>query len=201
MVGNDVVDLGDPEVQPGAQHPRFDARVFAPCERDALEASGAPHRLRWILWAAKEAAYKVAKKLDPAAIFSPSRFCVRLDADLRGEVEFEERRIPVQIDEDCLRLHAVASSDAELLPTLRQQVAFLPGGLGSAPEAVRALATLGVADWLGARPQELSIRRMGRVPVLFRGDVPAAVDLSLSHHGRFVAFACHRGGPCIGSPS
>ena len=28
MVGNDVVDLGDPETRPGATHPRFDARVF-----------------------------------------------------------------------------------------------------------------------------------------------------------------------------
>ena len=65
MIGNDVVDLGDAEVQPGATHPRFDARVFAREEREALRASGAPNRLRWILWAAKEAAYKAARKLDP----------------------------------------------------------------------------------------------------------------------------------------
>ena len=58
MIGNDIVDLRDPEVQPGASHPRFDRRVFAPEERSALAASGARERLRWILWAAKEAGRK-----------------------------------------------------------------------------------------------------------------------------------------------
>jgi phosphopantetheinyl transferase (holo-ACP synthase) len=193
MVGNDVVDLGDPEVQPGAQHPRFDARVFARCEREALGGSGAPHRLRWILWAAKEAAYKVARKLDPKLVFSPSRFRVRLDPNLRGEVDVEGRSIAVRVDEDRLRLHAVAHLDAAALSALREEVAFLPSGLGDASAAVRALATLGVADWLEARPEDLHIRRVGRVPILFHRSDPAPVDLSLSHHGRFVAFACELG--------
>ncbi len=59
MVGNDIVDLGDAETCNGPSHPGFDARVFAPVERRALAASPAPNRLRWSLWAAKEAAYKL----------------------------------------------------------------------------------------------------------------------------------------------
>ena len=35
MIGNDVVDLGDADTRPGAQHRRFDERVFAPSERRA----------------------------------------------------------------------------------------------------------------------------------------------------------------------
>jgi phosphopantetheinyl transferase (holo-ACP synthase) len=201
MVGNDVVDLGDPEVQPGAQHPRFDARVFARCERAALGGSGAPHRLRWILWAAKEAAYKVARKLDPKIVFSPARFRVRLDANLHGEVEVEGGAIAVKVDEDRLRLHAVAHTEAAVLASVRHQVAFLPSGLADASAAVRALATLGVADWLEARPEDLTIRRVGRVPILLHRGRPAPVDLSLSHHGRFVAFACAVPGRPMGGPS
>ena len=64
LVGNDVVDLHDPQSQPEALHPRFDARVFSLGEREALGASSSPHSLRWSLWAAKESAYKLAKKLD-----------------------------------------------------------------------------------------------------------------------------------------
>jgi len=105
------------------------------------------------------------------------------------------------VDEDRLRLHAVAHGDAASLAALRQEVAFLPNGLGDASAAVRALATLGVADWLGARPEDLQIRRVGRVPVLFHRGDPAPVDLSLSHHGRFVAFACELGRRGAGHPS
>src|SRR3990172_11249674 len=88
MVGDARVDLGDPEARESALPPRFDARVFAPAERAALGASPASGRLRWILWAAKEAAYKLARKLDPGVAFSPSRFVVSLDATLRGRVAF-----------------------------------------------------------------------------------------------------------------
>jgi len=78
MLGNDVIDLGDPETLPGALHPRFDARVFTPHERAALANAARPERLRWRLWALKEAAYKCLKKLEPQTGFSPQRFAVQL---------------------------------------------------------------------------------------------------------------------------
>ena len=40
MIGNDVVDLGQRGVQPGAQHPRFDARVFSASELAAATSQG-----------------------------------------------------------------------------------------------------------------------------------------------------------------
>jgi hypothetical protein len=76
MLGNDVVDLWDPETRPGAAHPRFDVRVFDPTELAALARSRAPNQLRWVLWAAKEAAYKAAKRMDPTTLLSPRRFVV-----------------------------------------------------------------------------------------------------------------------------
>ncbi|MFB3117247.1 MAG: 4'-phosphopantetheinyl transferase superfamily protein, partial [Myxococcota bacterium] len=73
LVGNDVVDLHDPETLQEALHPRFDARVFTSVELEALSvsapASASRHELRWTLWAAKESAYKLAKKLDPSVRF------------------------------------------------------------------------------------------------------------------------------------
>ena len=65
MVGNDVVDLADAEVQNSPVHPRFDLRVFSALERQALrrkaalqgraalQGSASPDRLRWVLGAAK----------------------------------------------------------------------------------------------------------------------------------------------------
>ena len=78
MVGNDVVDLRDPESAPETLHPRFDTRVFSEAERAAIAASPDAARLRWKLWAAKEAAYKLARKISPTTIFAPARFEVAL---------------------------------------------------------------------------------------------------------------------------
>ena len=108
MVGNDVVDLADREVCNGPAHPRVDARVFAPAERRALEAGGAPNRLRWTLWAAKEAAYKLAVKRDPNVIFAASRFVVKFDRALHGEVEHPGGRVAVPLATRGDAVHAVA---------------------------------------------------------------------------------------------
>ncbi len=97
MIGNDVVDLRDRDARPETLHPRFDARVFSPAERLALERSEDPDRQRWRLWSAKEAAYKLARKLDPSSTFSPSRFEVELDRDSRGTVCYRGRRIAVRV--------------------------------------------------------------------------------------------------------
>jgi len=188
MVGNDVVDLADPEVRSGPAHPRFDARVFAPLEREALRASGEPNRLRWMLWAAKEAAYKLLKKRDPKLVFSPARFVVALDGSLRGEVAHEGRTFCVSLRTDADALHAVATDDA-------RDAARVVSAVGVAAEpfdpstAARALAVRTLAERLGLPSAAFRLGRRARIPTLQVAGLTTPLDLSLSHHGRFVAFA------------
>ena len=95
-VGNDVVDLDDPETRIEALHPRWAERVFTEAERRALAASRVRHRLHWALWAAKESGYKALRRLDPAAVFSPRAFEIELEAPrevravFRGEVRHRD---------------------------------------------------------------------------------------------------------------
>ena len=84
MLGNDIVDLGDPESRAEGRHARFDGRVFDETERVLIDAAPEPERVRWLLWAAKESAYKAARKEDPHTVFAPSCFVVRLEGDARG---------------------------------------------------------------------------------------------------------------------
>src|SRR4029453_11561642 len=86
-----VVDFAASEARAGAAHPRFDARVFACSEREALLRSDAPPGLPWILWAAKEAAYKAVKRADPATVFSPRRFVVARLGGAAARVVFAHR--------------------------------------------------------------------------------------------------------------
>ena len=194
MVGNDVVDLRDRDARPETLHPRFDARVFTAGERLALERSEDPTRQRWRLWSAKEAAYKVARKLDASATFSPRRFEVELDRQARGTVCYCRRRFAVRVLEQEGGLHALATSedapDAELVHALQRLPArsmLLPGELS---RAARRLACERIAARLGVAACDLEVRKRERIPELWLADEPLPVDLSLSHHGELAAFAC-----------
>ena len=190
MVGNDVVDLSDREVAEGPGQSRFDQRVFAPGEREALRSSAAPGRLRWQFWAAKEAAYKLAKKTDPGVIFSPSRFVVSLDGSGLGEVEHAGSGYLVRLVTRGDAVHAVAT-EWDASGRIVSGVASTEVPLDASRE-VSKLATRALAEGLNVPVEAIRIGRRGRIPTLeVRGR--AGVDLSLSHHGRYVAFACDVG--------
>lgn len=193
MVGNDIVDLSDPGAQPGARHPRFDARVFAASERRLLTSAGDP--LRWIYWAAKESAYKVARRLDPSCVFAPSRFVVRLDDALRGCVQTDAADFPVAVDVRDGRVHAVATRPGGSPERADAAVSRLPAhdrddpGHAAPGRAARRLAIACAARALSLEPWRLSIDRERRAPRLLLCEDTPVGSLSLSHHGRFVACA------------
>ena len=82
MVGNDIVDLFDPDAQPRSFRPGFDERVFAAEERRAIEQDPNPLARRWAHWAAKEAAYKLARQIDETFVFSPRRLVANYDVPM-----------------------------------------------------------------------------------------------------------------------
>jgi phosphopantetheinyl transferase (holo-ACP synthase) len=208
MVGNDVVDLNDRDADPGSLNPRFDARVFSAEELETLRVSARPVQLRWRLWAAKEAAYKAVSKAHPEIVFSPLRFRVELGRPFgkteveTGVVSCSAGRCQVSVAESDAAVHAVARFD----PPCRREASEAPtlhrGQLRVAPartvcedphapsRVVRAFSRVRLAEILGVDADELEIRRRGRIPELWIGGVRAEADLSLSHHGTVVAFAC-----------
>jgi phosphopantetheinyl transferase (holo-ACP synthase) len=193
MIGNDVVDLAQRGVQPGAQHPRFDARVFGECERAELARGDAPASLRWVYWAAKEAAYKVAKKLDRSVVWAPSRFAVTLDSAGFGRVEHGGRSFALRVESTPEFVHALAHDGSAGAAAQRAGVGTLLGPDDDLSACARAFACAELAGVFGTAPAALSILKQGRIPVLWIAGAPASADLSLSHHGRFVAYACELG--------
>jgi hypothetical protein len=174
-------------------HPRFDLRVFTDEERWLIEAAAVPERARWALWAAKESAFKVAKKLHDEIPFHPKSFAVRWLEDARAEVRHRVAGcFQVWVEEARDWIHAVAAPAAEALarPTTAVEVveeqAPLPGRLG---EMARDLARRAVAPFFSLEAGDLTVILRDRIPHLsLRGRV-LPVDLSLSHHGRVVGCA------------
>jgi hypothetical protein len=202
MIGNDIIDLRDPDADFATYSPRFDERVFGPFERHAIEADGDPEACRWRTFAAKEAAYKALRKIDSQATFSPRRLEVAIQSGdpLRALVidrgtpksrgTFEVRFF---VDESCVHAIALHSEwDASrLVYGSRRTEAIALGGPGAdvPGQAARLLACEKIAEAMGIAEKELEIRKRDRIPFLLAGGVPVSGNLSLSHHGAFVGFA------------
>jgi phosphopantetheinyl transferase (holo-ACP synthase) len=192
MVGNDVIDLGDREVIEGPTHPRFDQRVFAAAERALLRSSRSPGLLRWTLWSAKEAAYKLARKRNSRVIFSPRRFVVDLEQADRARIHHGSIEFTVRIASAGHALHALAQDAGR--GDDRLVWAVEPKGRDADPSrAARALAARVLGEELELPAEAFRFGRHGRVPTLAVEGRRGSLDLSLSHHGRFVAFACQVG--------
>ena len=184
MIGNDVVDLRDPEAHAGSLNRRFDDRVMAASERAWLATRLTPDRDRWKLWAAKEAAYKVMRRVNPTVVFSPVRFVVASDDDGVGNVTVGDTLLDVEVRVIDDAVHAVASV------TGTPRAAIVAGclrGAGSDPSAAaRRLAIDVVAARAGRGDASVAMR--GRLPELQTAG-GAAIPISLSHHGEIVGFA------------
>ena len=191
-VGNDIVDLAAREP---ALHPRFRARVFTADEQQRI---GDDQALLWCYWAAKEAAYKTLKRIEPALVFAPRT----LEFDhASSTVACEGWRLPCRhsLNEKwamalCTHNPSVASPFSpvrlwtEALTTL-EEVAQRPL---SPSEAVRLLARRECAQLLQLSPESLTIGSLPaspKIPCLLREDQQLPHPLSFSHHGRFVSCA------------
>lgn len=193
LVGNDVVDLGDSEIAEHHARERFVARVCCDEERARLAVAASPKRYLWTLFAAKEAAYKVARKIHGDAIFAHRRFVVA--EDLRS-VRWGDLELALRVEADDARVHAVTST--EPAPAIAAVAAIWRNEPPST--AGRTLLREALARAHDCTPDEIEVARtelpdswdgFGPPRVLLRG-APIARDVSLSHDGRFVAFAASR---------
>lgn len=191
-VGNDVVDLQDPGNQPDSIHPRFDHRVFSDSELQLIEAVSSVserHVLRWTLWAAKESVFKLVQQCDETLQFRPRSFETRLpasDSVDSAQVRFEGSVYPVALDITQDRVHAVARNPGTK-PVSGIDRPARPPSAADASTLVRAQAARTIGRQLGIMPEEIEIT--GRIPRAVRNGKRLPVDISLSHHGRYLAHA------------
>lgn len=179
MIGNDLVDLRAREAAGKSRNARFVARVFTVREAQLIAASAAPDAALWMLWAAKEAAYKVAKKLRSDAIFAHSRYEVVPDAPelvlepragssrpgghvrLRGIAGLGDARFPIEWKSSASFVHCVALDAAGDFSSLR--IAIVSHDELDQARYDHELTERELASLSAARPAEsLAVRRLAR---------------------------------------
>ncbi|MEX2571691.1 MAG: 4'-phosphopantetheinyl transferase superfamily protein [Gemmatimonadota bacterium] len=88
-IGNDLVDLRAPEIAGKAEDERFTRRVLSDSEARCLLETAEPDLALWMIWAAKEAAFKAARKVVGEIPFAHRSFQVALAADVASRVGAE----------------------------------------------------------------------------------------------------------------
>jgi phosphopantetheinyl transferase (holo-ACP synthase) len=185
VIGNDVVDLGDPAIEDHHRIERFVARVCADEERPRVRSKAD----LWSLFAAKEAAYKALVMLGRDPGFSHRAIVVAADRVL---VRWGDYRLALRLTGDDDHVHAVAW-DARL-PEPVAHASRTPEPPG---DAARALACELTARATGLDVAALRVVRDPSPeawdgfgpPRVERLGAPIGVEVSLSHDGRFVAAA------------
>lgn len=140
LVGNDVVDLADPRCHGKARDARFVERVFSPEEASVIREADMPDRALWVLWAAKEAGFKVISKiLGSPPPFAHARFTVQVSSTARprvsGRVTYGQTAVPLVANVRPDRIHAVAWNS----PGVWDAEPMLPASVAMAVETVEGV--------------------------------------------------------------
>ena len=180
------MDLTDPGIARHHENERFVARVCSADERPRVLTA----RDLWILFAAKEAAYKALVKVGAAPGFGHRAIRVAPGLD---RVSWGEWSLELSVTGDADHVHAVAWTGLH-------PVARVARTRDDESEAARRIARELVADAIGCSPDDLAVLRdpapgawdgQGPPRIVRRGD-PVDADVSLSHDGPFAAAAILR---------
>ena len=198
LVGNDVVDLTLEGSVQKFQDRRFLERVFTWEERQIIHSADYPDVVLWGFWAAKEASFKLIKKLNDGVVFSPQNIVVQgnPETDPTGQAILGPYVVAVTWTGGVGWVHALAtqptrSSNCLFRVESRPSQQNFEQSFSESAE-VRALAQRLLAEigWPSTRI-ERARRPDGRLqwPTVFAGSTGLPVDVSLSHDGSYLAAA------------
>jgi phosphopantetheinyl transferase (holo-ACP synthase) len=181
MIGNDIVDFNDlPSIERSLSK-TFLQKICTNKEIDTVFLSESPEKTLWRIWSMKEAAYKVIIKKGAERSFNPKKLVTSLLDQNQGQVltKFGIIKCQSKITPDFV--HSIASYSTDISISLGEKKL-----IGNQSDFVRASL---IEDFQLKYPQigSLSIEKHDEIPYLISDF--STVDISLSHHGNYVAWA------------
>jgi phosphopantetheine--protein transferase-like protein len=199
-VGNDVVDLKEPANAGKSRDPRFLKKILTDAEIEFIKNAERPQAALWSLWACKEAAYKVKNKSFPDIAFIPRRWQVvfnKLQSDYSdSEVIIPEKgSVYIRLFSNIQYVHCVGADSFAVLDQLIWSVEVLPEEKEISPSLfLRDRLGEKLANNLSLNFHDIKIRRTKingelQQPCVYVDGKETDINISLSHDGRFVAYA------------
>ncbi len=198
-LGNDIVDLKEPANRDKSRDSRYLKKILTDAEIESVKKAQRADEALWSFWACKEAAYKVIKKSFPDAAFTPRLWQVTF-TDSESEYSEGEVKIPdndgvfVRLFSNPDYVHCIGTLHPAVLDKLIFGVEVLPEGeVNSSLFLLQCLARQ-LATRFSLNLDQIEIRRTKQnnelqPPQLFIDGRTTDIDISLSHDGRFIAYA------------
>ncbi|NRB52099.1 MAG: 4-phosphopantetheinyl transferase family protein [Saprospiraceae bacterium] len=189
MLGNDIVDLSEVLGSGQAKRPGFKERICLDAELEPLRTQFGEEYSTWVLWAAKESAYKHYIQADGPVMFAPKKFCFT-PTDIRSKRIKGYTMTPLE----CLTtevhlfdsfLVAESYTSAASTPSIHRKIYSLdgPGQKAKSKQLKQLICSQLTEEWEG-NDGELNIKKDSRqVPFLYQKQQRLPYSISLSHHG------------------
>ncbi|MEZ5044853.1 MAG: 4'-phosphopantetheinyl transferase superfamily protein [Saprospiraceae bacterium] len=190
MIGNDIISLAEvPSLRPG-----FVKKVCRASEWQALRESFSSHLAIWLLWAAKESAYKVYLKDGGEQRFAPKRFFFRV-SKIMGTTILGNTQTPIDnyqtlltIDKELIFAESWSNA-AAYQDIIRAHFTFSSKQYQAQSFQLREGVFALIAQHFGLPEPLLRIAKNSLgVPSIWCGKTCLPLSISLSHHGYFGSF-------------
>ena len=193
MVGNDIVDLVEARQTNNWRRSGYLEKIFTPEEREWIATVPNPDQWVWILWSAKESAYKLSVQEGCPRLYAPKKWKthdweVRSDAEIHLKVRFHKHRYDVRTELREDHVHSLARPLNNHWEGMKYGVVSF--GYGDQMAQKMALER-GLNDSLrkSGLPRCYLEKTAENVPILSAAVGQLDITLSLSHHGRYGAYA------------
>ncbi len=187
MIGNDIVDLDVAHKQGSWCKQRYRDKVFTHEENRYLDQSKDLFQALWRMWSMKESAYKIVIQNGSAHFLNTHKLVSTILDEHKGLVSYNglDIKTNTRITEDYIYTTAYL---ADALNAHEQVIAHKE----SAHLKLKTKQALkkSITNMKGYNLKDVELRKNNlRVPHLYYKDVQVELAFSLSHHGRFGAYA------------
>ncbi len=180
VVGNDVIDLELARAERKSENPRYLSKAFSEEEIEQVLNAEDPELRFWQFWAMKETAYKahqrifsLPRKMNPKAFH-----CTLEGSEMFGKVSIDESVYEIELDITSDYVHATTSSE-----NISKNVFSNPEN--PATNYIESLSN----KFQFKSGDFIIIKDILGIPSLVIKDHSMKIPFSLSHHGKFTAFA------------
>jgi phosphopantetheinyl transferase (holo-ACP synthase) len=193
------VDLKEPANAGESRDSRFLKKILTDAEIEFVKNAENPGTALWSLWACKETAYKVIKKSSPDTAFTPRRWQTVFDTHQSGysdgEVIIPETgSVFIRVFSTSEYVHCIGADSNQALDKIIFKVQALPDEETNPSLFSRSCLAQSIAKHFSLESRAIKIKRTKnsgelQPPLLYVGGKKTDIDISLSHDGRFVAYA------------
>ena len=191
MVGNDIIDIKQTQLDSDWRRPGFVQKVFNQQERSVITEATDPFHAVWRMWSMKESAYKLYLQLNPrqARFFNPSKIACELFSESQGVVKINGTSMATRtwMNSDYIFTHAAPTT----IHHVDTHVFYIKD---TDPHRQSNCTHEKLKKYICKKENiekgGIEIRKTQRTtPRVYYKNQALAIDISLTHHGNYGAFS------------